>query len=368
MERESRWIWWVAAGVVLLLAALRWGPRAAGRLAPGPRAAHVAIELDASGVASNGRFEIASGSAFRLHAVLEAETLSGETIYYTAARALRLNGVDVPVGRLRRWPERRVARVRWFTVESFTPYFAPTSSSDLARFRMNENFQPAWGTGWSVDGLIDPKNVQLEASSPLRPLPFGTQRYAVRIELFASAEALTPELRVASAGAEAALVAPERVTTLVAGLPAPLTSLSRRYGLTQLELAAEADPSIAAAARGLIGKELAFERVEALRTHLEASGSSAASLAWRELDLAAGDLGWGREIEPGDLLQGGGRIVILFRDQGEPGRLDGADLCLDFDRGAKVYRLDRLFPVREGATVEWAALPREPLHNSSGSR
>ncbi len=358
MERESRWIWWVVAGVILLLVALRWGPRAADRLAPGPRAAYVAIELAGSGIASDGRFEVASGDAFRLHAVLEAETLGGATIYYTEAPALRLKGMEVPAEQLRRWPERRVARVRWFTVEGFTPYFAPASPADLARFRMNENFQPAWGAGWSVDGRIDPRNVQLEPSSPLRPLTFGTQRYAVRIELFASAEALTPQQRVASAGAGEALAGPERVTAIVAGLPAPLAGLSRRFGLTQLELAGEADPALAGAARELVGKGLVFERVEAFRAHLEAAGSSAADLDWRELDLAANELAWERDVAPGDLVQSGGRIVVLFRDEGLPGRLDGGDLCFDFDRGAKIYRLEQLFRARAGAAVEWAALPR----------
>jgi len=361
MERESRRIWWGVAGAMLLLVALRWGPRAADRLAPGPRAAHVAIELAGSGIAGDGRFEVASGSAFRLHAVLEAETLGGGTIYYTEAPALRLNGVTVPAEQLRRWPERRVARVRWFTVEGFTPYFAPASAADFARFRMNENFQPAWGAGWSVDGRIDPRNVQLDPSSPLRPLPFGTQRYAVRIELFTAAEALTPEQRVASPSAAEALAGPDRVTALVAELPGPLAGLSRRYGLTQIELAGEADPSLAVAARDLVGKGLAFARVEALRAHLEAAGSSAAALAWRELDLATSDLAWERDVAPGDLLQAGGRIVVLFRDQGVAGRLDGADLCFDFERGAKIYRLDEVFRARGGAAVEWAALPRRAV-------
>lgn len=346
---------------MLLLVALRWGPRAADRLAPAPRAAYVAIELAGSGVASDGRFEIASSTAFRLHAVLEAETLGGGTIYYSEAPALRLKGVTVPAERLRRWPERRIARIRWFTVEGFAPYFAPVSVADFARFRLNENFQPAWGAGWSVEGRIEPRNVQLEPSSPLRPLPFGTQRYAVRIELFASAEALTPEQRVASASAGEALAGSDRVTALVAELPAPLAGLSRRFGLTQIELAGEADPALADAARDLAGKGLVFERVEALRAHLEAAGSSAAALAWRELDLSANELAWGRDVAPGDLVQSGGRIVVLFRDQGVAGRLDGADLCFDFDRGAKIYRLEQVFQARAGAAVEWAALPRRAV-------
>lgn len=357
MEKESKRVWWIVGAVLVVLIALRWAPAAKNRLGPRPRAAFVAVEIG-SNPASDGRFELAAGTPFRLHAVLEAETLTGETVYYTEAGALRLAGETIPADRMRRWPEGRVARVRWFTVEGFAPYLEAASSQDLERFRLNENFQPGWGEGWSVEGRIDPKNVQLDAASPLRPLAFGSQRYAVRIELFASAEALTPTARAASRGAAAEFERPGTATGVVATLPAPFTALSRLYGLTQVELAGDASEVLESTRRRWIEGGLAFDRRNALRGHLEAAGTEAEALRWREIELSGSGLTWGSELHPGDLLQAGGRIVVLFADAGTKGTLDSADLCLDFGRGAKIYELGKLFRVEPGATVEWASLPR----------
>ncbi len=370
MERESKRVWWIVGAVMLLLVALRWAPAVKQRIGPRPRAAFVAVEFGDQ-PPSDGRFEIAAGTPFRLRAVLEAETFTGETVYFTEASALRLGGVEIPAERLRRWPGDLVARVRWFTVEGFAPFLEVSTPEDLERFRLNENFQPGWGEGWSVEGRIDPKNVQLDADSPLRPLPFGSQRYAVRIELFDGDEALTPRARAGSAGANAELARPGTVTGVVATLPPPLAVLSRLYGLTEIELtsaaggspgsgaaAPPADSALDSARRRWIEGGLAFDRRGALRGHLEAAGTEAGQLRWREIELAASGLTWGRELLPGDLLQAGGRIVVLYADAGTAGVLDPADLCLDFGRGAKIYRLDQLFRAASGATVAWAALPR----------
>jgi hypothetical protein len=50
---------------------------------------------------------------------------------------------------------------------------------------------------------------------------------------------------------------------------------------------------------------------------------------------------------------------VLFRDEGEQGVLDGADLCFDYERGAVVRRVASVFVEvddPEGGDVDWASL------------
>ena len=68
------------------------------------------------------------------------------------------------------------------------------------------------------------------------------------------------------------------------------------------------------------------------------------------------DTGKGGEVAPGDLVQSGERTVVLARDAGLPGRLDPADLALDFARGAKLLPLTAIFTGDGGLRLEWAPL------------
>jgi hypothetical protein len=65
-------------------------------------------------------------------------------------------------------------------------------------------------------------------------------------------------------------------------------------------------------------------------------------------------LPWGKAgVAAGDLLRVGNRVVVVYRDDGTPGRLDGADLCFDYLEGPAVERLESVFSV--GGLVEWAS-------------
>ncbi|MCB1008501.1 MAG: hypothetical protein KDB94_06360, partial [Acidobacteria bacterium] len=268
-------------------------------------------------------------------------------------------GAEVPVDQIERWPAGRPARVRWLTVEGFAPFLAAAAAVDLDRFRMLENFHPEWGSGWSVEGIVDPRAVQLASESPLRPLPFGTQRYAVRFELLPSAQAVTPDFRVSSPGAEALVEGGGGgVTAVRARLPGALAGVSEVFGLTQVEPASGLPTAALARIAAWREEALAFERTPLFAEHLETSGRTAAALEWRAVDLAETGPVWGSEIEPGDLLQGGERIVVLFGDRGIEGRLDPEDLCFDFERGAKIRRIDEVYRERGGLELEWAAVAR----------
>ncbi len=357
MEREARRIWIIAALLIAGLVALRFAPEMRRAVLPRPVAAHVVLLAEGARVARAGEHRLAAGTPFRLFAAVEAETLTGARIVYTEAPRLELGGAEVPAERLARWPADRPARVRWLTVEGFAPYLAVAAEADLGRFRLLESFHPEWGSGWSVPGVVDPRNVQLDAASPLRPLPFGTQRFALRFELLASEQAVTPETRVESGSAADGLDAEvEPGTRVAAELPGALARLSRAFGLTQIDLAPDASPDLEARVAAWHERGLAFERTRLLAEHLAAAGLEPRRLVWKSVDLAAGGPTWDGELRPGDLLQGGERIVALFRDAGEPGRLDPADLCFDFERGAKIRRLDQVYRDEGGFELEWASL------------
>jgi len=355
MERETRRIWWIVAILVAGIVLLRYAPKLRRAVSPKPVAAHVALLAEGDEIARAGEHRLAAGRPFRLYAVVEAEKLGGGRVVYTDAPRLELAGVEVPPAQIERWPADRPARVRWLTVEGFSPYLAVAGAGDLERFRLLENFHPEWGSGWSVPGIVDPRAVQLPPASPLRPLPFGTQRYAIRFELLPSAEAVTPDFRVSSPGADATFAGREEGATLVRSeLPGPLAGVSAAFGLTEVAAAPGLPSEISTRLAAWQDAVLVFERARLLAEHLEAAGRAAPSLEWRTVDLDVRGPSWGGEVLPGDLLQGGERIVVLFLDQGEAGRLDPEDLCFDFERGAKIRRIDEVYRERGGFELDWA--------------
>ena len=96
MERETRILWAVVAGLALVAVLLSLGSRVQRELAPEPRAAWVAIAAGDDPVAVSGPVELAAGEPFTLHAVLEAESWRGERLFYTEAAGLRLGDEEVP--------------------------------------------------------------------------------------------------------------------------------------------------------------------------------------------------------------------------------------------------------------------------------
>ena len=364
---HSKLVWLVIALAVAGLVVFRFWDSIAAPFRDTPVAAFVALLPEGESVAGDGLHRLEAGARFRLFAVLETRTPTGGTVWYTEAPALRLGDREVPGDRLRRWPASgRLARVRWWTVEGFAPYLQVATADDLERFRLPGNFHPDWGSGWSVDGVVDPKNALLEPGSPLRPLPFGTQRWQVRIEIYAERTAITPSERVASPGGDELLAGAALPTGVVAALPAPLAAVSAVFGVTQVEAAPGVGDAVGARIDDWRGRGLVFERAALLREHLESAGADPAALAWRPIDLDVAPPVWAESdaaagVAAGDLLQGGSRIVVLFRDQGEPGRLDRADLVFDYFKGARVRRLDDVFHEEGGLVLDWASTrPERP--------
>jgi hypothetical protein len=351
MTSEQKVLWSVFLVIGVVLAVLLFGGGVAQKLEPRLGQAWVAIEVEGSGVAEVARVEVPAGRGFTLRAVLAAEPPLGEPFYYTEAPRLILDGREVPAASLRRWDRPEPVKVLWFTVEGNTPYLPLAAPEELERFALRDFFRVDWPTAWSVPGSLEPANDDpLEVQLVGRDQPFGTQRYHARVEVFDPANTLTPRQRSASWGAAEIPARREEFPTVVASLPGALAAPSRVFGLSQIEPLSLLEAGPLSRLEELLAQELAFTAVWALEQTCRAAGAGCESLRWRSAPWGA--RAWPAEAGPGDLLRVGKLAVVLYRDQGEAGVLDRADLCLAYSRGAAVRALGDLFAA--GATPEIA--------------
>jgi hypothetical protein len=190
----------------------------------------------------------------------------------------------------------------------------------------------------------------------------------VRVERFAGEGAITPEARWSSPGAEALAGDPAAGTSVVAALAPPLAALSAAVGRTQLDVDPALPEPVAARAQSLHEQGVALVGPRLWTEHLATAGTAVERLDWRPVDVAAGALAWPAEAAPGDLLQAGGRLVALWRDEGTAGVLDPADLAFDLHRGLRPLRLDEIFAAERGLELELARLPRAGEGAAAGAR
>ncbi len=347
--RRNLLLFAIVAGIVALAAVVLWlAPRAREARAPKLVRAWVGVEVGGEGVARTGTVELDAGQDFRLHAVVEVHhgggDGDGEAEYYSATPRVVLDGRQfeaLPVEELG-----GLGRVRllWFSVEHGVPFREMENGVDLDTFRYEQFFRPEWGSAWSIDGTLDAYfDGWLEEEGPDIERDFGTLRYQVWVEASADEEALVPDHRVKSAALPGA-------TRVVSRLPAALGPASAVFGLPEIERGdGDWDQAALTRVHQLYGDGLAFSQLTVLRDLLDAGGARWEDLNWQLAPLD-GSLSW-RDPDagspaPGDLVRVADRWVVLLGDEtgeGEVGMLDGADLCLDFDAGAAVRRLDQIF-------------------------
>lgn len=347
--------------VGVLVAALVLWPKAQERFAPTPVRAHVAIQPAGSEVAVVGPVEIEPGREFTLHAVLEAEGRGGAPVYYTEAPALEIGGERVSADALLVWDRPWVTKVFWFTVEGPAPYVEVKALEHIGRVSFTEYFHPEWPLVWSIPGALTShydQSLARDSETEGRPAgrrTFGTQRYQVRIELFEDEESLTPTIRLTSPGGDALPAEVDTFSTVYAPYPGPAEPASLAFGLTQVEPVDAADGEMIRRLAELTERRIFVSRLPLVREVIRATGLSPDQVAWTEVDLEAGPAWAGAaEASPptkalpagvsrGDLLRAGGRVVVLYEDQGAPGRLDRGDLCFDYEQGARVLPLSDVF-------------------------
>ena len=349
MDTQTKILFSIVLAVGLVVLAVLLQPAIEEQLAPELRTAWVGIEVAGSGVAEIGPVELAAGTPFTLHAVVEAEG----PVYYTEAPALKFGDRDVAPERLRRWNRPLEPKIRWFTVEGSPPYVEIAARTDLERFHFQELYRPDWPLAWSVPGTIEPaKDDHLAVDSALRQRDFGTQRFHVLVELYHAVDKLRPRKQARSWRAAELPREAERFTAVRKVLPGRLAPASAVFGLTQLEVAAAASSQeLRREIDELARQGLAFSRATVLRDQVRAAGKRFEELAWRDVDLVAGSSPWSAA---GDLLRVGERAVVLYEDRGRPGAVDYDDLCFDYVQGAEVRRLGDVF---SGAgVVELASL------------
>ena len=351
-ELKPAWIvGFVLGGLALFLVLMRTSEE----LRPELVTAHVAIQSDTADVARVGPVETATGTPFRLFAVVKATDWKGRQIFYTDAEALEVDGRLIEEDQVRAWDRREKVRVLWFTVEGAPPYSEVADFEALERSRYREVFQADWPQAWTVPGRIAPmvENYLPGHEDRAEPVRFGTQRFHVRIEVFGADSDLLPSKRLRSLGVSDLESGAEGFPTLTAMLEWPLESVSRVFGLPQIEPAEGAGEEIVAALAERTKDGLVFSRVPLLRKWLAVLGVGWEDLGWHSIELT-GEALW----RPGGVVRAGSKVAFTYLDRGVQGRLDRSDLCLDFDRGATVRPLDEVF-VGEGL-VEFASVEPQP--------
>ncbi len=353
MSSERRYLWIATLVVVVGAVGLLLIPKLREELAPEPHSALVAVEIGGSGVAEVGLVRLSPGTPFSLHAVLVAEGRDGEPFYYTQASALRVEGRDVPAGRLGTWARSGEIAVLWFTVEGFRPFMEVNDESVLEEFRFEESFRPEWGRGWSVTGSLTPRNHALARGFDSKgEIPFGTLRYHVRIEKYFRKGDPAPIARYRSPGAEAVGEAAAQPTMVVAALPGGLYRVSSVFGLPHLEPSGSAAAGVTSELKRWYQTSRSFSRLFVLGGLLDDRGLRWQDLVWEPVEPALEPLLGA--VGPGDFLRAGERVVVFWKDAGTPGRLDYGDLCFDLAESAAVRPLNEVFS--GGGVLAWADL------------
>lgn len=343
MAREFRSAWVaviVVAGILAVFALLR----TSNELQPELLRALVAVEVAGEGVARVGHQDIEAGTPFELHAIVEARDWRDRPIYYTDAEALELPGGALEPASLRAWNRLETARVLWFTIEGSPPYSEVSTREGLERVTYREIFQADWPQAWAVPGSVAPsvENFLPGLESRRVSARFGTQRFHVRVEILPSATAMLPTKRLRSSGRLELESDSEEVASVTATLAWPLESLSSAFGLPQIEPAPEAADAVVSELRQRMSSGLSFSRLGLLRRWLADTGVRWESLDWRPIEInGEAEWYWGSPVRAGS------KVTFLYEDRGAPGRIDSADLCLDFDKGATVRTLEEIF-VGEG--------------------
>ncbi len=339
MTSKSKLALAVVGALVVVAAALLVGRAREGRT-QGTFAAGVAIEAAGGGLAVAGPVELEAGTPFTLRAYVESVDRRGRTVYHTEAGRLAVGGREVAAESLAPPDRFADARILWFTVEGSRPYLPVDGEADLEGFHFREVLRPDWPRLWSVPGSVEPSWAASEVIGPGEERPaFGTQRYQVRFEIFGPESAITPRLRIKSPGGDELPARSAEFPTATVRLPAPLDVPSRMFGLSQIEPGAEAPRELKATLADWTARGLAFTRLGVVKLLLDRAGVGLDGLAWERVPLD-GTAPW---RAPGELLRAGERLVHLYRDGGDRGRLDREDSCLDFEKGARIRLLGEVF-------------------------
>ncbi len=354
----------IVAGIVAVAAVVLWfAPKAQEARTPKLVRAWVGVEVGDEGVARTGTVELGAGESFRLHAVVEAHRGGdGEAVYYSATPRVVLDGQEVDALPVEELSVLGRVRLLWFSVENGLPFREMENGSDLESFGYEQFFRPEWGSTWSIDGTLEAYfDSWVEDDGPAIERDFGTLRYQVWVESSLEEDALVPDQRVKSPALPEA-------TRVEARLPEALGVPSAVFGLPGIVRGdGEWDAAALARLQRLHADRLAFSRVTVLHELLGAAGVDWDDLNWQLAPLD-GSVPWqapnAGSPAPGDLVRVGDRWVALLGDEtgaGEAGMLDGADLCLDFDAGAAVRRLDQIFLLgSEDLGDVQVAAPRPP--------
>ncbi|MBZ0114712.1 MAG: hypothetical protein K8J08_19780, partial [Thermoanaerobaculia bacterium] len=283
-ESGSQRVFWVGVGLAVLLVVLvLFWPRVAEKFEPTLELAMVAID-GGDGIARTGTVTTEAGAPARLHAVLEAKTRGGTTIYYTEAKRLEVDGVEIPADRLAVWDRSEELTVLWFTVEGTTPYLPIRTVEDLEGFHFEALFHADWPRAWSIPAAVTSRHAEhLRRSDHDRNRSFGSQRYHVRMERRDPQRPAIVLDRYKSPGPETVSELGASFPRLLAPLVGALGPASRVFGLSQLEPVTGVEGPVLEGLADLAHRDLAFSRATVLHDTLGNRAPDLEGLAWTEV-------------------------------------------------------------------------------------
>jgi hypothetical protein len=276
-------------------------------------------------IASSGPAEWGRGARVTLHLVLEARPEGEEeTVFFTRATGLVIDGETVPAERVRRWPEdREPPSIRWLHVVNRAQQETPGSSWD----QFEEEEIAEGHDRWRVD--VRPGSPE---KRPGIPPGVGTGRYAATLELPGAEVQRTPGAAFLAGARGAAADEVFRVTirrdSSFAGLVSAYLGVPFREDATQEDLESFAAVSGVGLALGayqaLTGAELpeigeSGYRDEPWRTLFQVRHEGMKSEGGAYRDERGRVFRWGEgagTVRQGDLLVSQGVVAILWADSG----------------------------------------------------
>lgn len=315
----------ISTAVASIILLLTLGLVAATAPAEGaePVSLRITSAVNGGEIAKTGPAEWGRGARVTLHLVLEARSEEGgETVFYTRATGLEIDGEAVPAERVRRWPEEwEQPAIRWFQVVNRAQQETPGSAWN----RFEEEEIAEGRDAWRLD--VRPGSSE---KRPGIPPGVGTARYAVTLELPGGEAIRTPgaSFLAGARGLEADRVF--RVTlrrdSSFAGLVSAFLGVPFREDVTQADLEAFAAVNgvglALGAYRALTGAVLpeigeSGYREEPWRTLFQVRHEGLKSQGGAYRDERARVLRWGEgagTVRQGDLLVSQGVVAILWAD------------------------------------------------------
>jgi len=345
MASESRlpWIIFVVLVALILIPLAVWRVGEARR--PVLRDVRIVTATDADPVFREGVRRVGPGDGLSIAAAVLISRPGGSDTWLAPVEQLVIDGAAVDHVAGGEWPEDdRVLRVFWFTVEG--AYLGGDLTAENAEKLLAQRtyLAPEMGRGLLAKTVPEAHNDdQINLGDELLPVAGGTIRLYAKVEIAEKADAIAAEQAVTSLGVGDVDDPAFATIRMAAEFPQPVSqALGELFRLPGFEPQPSATldwNDITLSTRGMSFTEMVDARfVASSRTFASVALTGESDMdpadlatlgrvsldAGGELRRSGRPLAWGDDVEPGDLLDDRGQLIVLLADDGD-GLLSRAD-------------------------------------------